>query len=335
MSARTLYLTGDRQVAIETESVPEPAPDEVLVETRVSAVSAGTELLLYRGEAPDRIDAEEEIESLMGTVTYPTQSGYAVVGDVVEVGRHVDDAWRGRTVFSFSPHRSHVTVRPNRLVRVPDDVPPEAATLLPVAETATNLALDGRPLVGERVTVFGAGMIGLFTTALLSSFPLEAVTVVEPVASRRQLAAFMGADETLQPDRASDLGERGDPPGQDLVFELSGHPEAVNQAIDAVGYDGRIVVGSWYGQKTAAVDLGGFFHRNHVTISASQVSRIAPDHRGRWTKPRRIGVAWDRLRDVETDRLVTHRMSFADAPEAFRVLDDGPEDVLQVLLTYD
>jgi len=331
---RSLYFTGPRTVAVERESAPDPAPDEVLVEARVSAVSSGTELLIYRGEVPRGLAADETIDALDGDLTYPLKYGYATVGDVVAVGAEVDDAWRGRTVFAFNPHESHFTADPSALVTVPEDLSPAAAALLPTAETATTLVMDGRPRVGERVVVFGAGMVGLVTTSVLADFPLERLTVVEPVAHRRETAATLGADETLTPAEATMVGERGDPAGADLAFELSGQPATLDDAIDAVGYDGRIVVGSWYGRKRAEADLGGFFHRNRVDISSSQVSTLAPALRGRWTKARRLGVAWERLREVATERLVTHRIDFESAPEAYRLLDDGPKNALQVLLTY-
>jgi threonine dehydrogenase-like Zn-dependent dehydrogenase len=178
-------------------------------------------------------------------------------------------------------------------------------------------------------------MVGLVTTSVLAEFPLERLTVVEPVTHRREMAATLGADETLTPAEASAVGDRGDPAGADLAFELSGRPATLDDAIDAVGYDGRIVVGSWYGRKRAESDLGGFFHRNRIDISSSQVSTLAPDLRGRWTKERRLDVAWERLREVATERLVTHRIDFENAPEAYRLLDDGPENALQVLLTYE
>lgn len=334
MSAKTLYFTGPRAVRVEDEAVPEPAADEVLVRTRVSAVSAGTELLVYRGEAPETLEVDEEIEALSGDLRYPLQYGYAAVGDVVDQGATIEESWHGRTVFAFSPHRTHFTTRPDQLYPVPNDVPCATATLLPVAETATNLVLDGRPMVGERVVVFGAGMVGLFTTRLLASFPLERLTVVDPVDRRRELARMMGADEAVPPGQSAAIGECGDPSGADLVYELSGTPETLDDAIDAVGYDGRIVAGSWYGRKRAAIDLGGFFHRSNVTLMSSQVSRIRPANRGRWTKDRRIGVAWEHLRSVHTERLVTHRIPFDDAASAYELLDDGPADALQVLLMY-
>ena len=334
-SGRSLYFAGPRTVRIESETVPEPGPDEVLVEARVSAVSSGTEPLIYRGEMPRDLPADETIDALAGDLTYPLKYGYATVGDVVATGGNVDDGWRGRTVFAFNPHESHFTAEPTDLVPVPADVSPATAALLPTAETATTLVMDGRPRVGERVVVFGAGMVGLVTTSVLAEFPLERLTVVEPVAHRREMAATLGADETLAPDRAAQVGTRGDPPGADLAYELSGQPSTLDDAIDAVGYDGRVVVGSWYGRKRAETDLGGFFHRNRIDVSSSQVSTLAPDLRGRWTKERRMGTAWERLRDVPTDRLVTHRVPFEDAAEAYRLLDGGPENALQVLLTYE
>jgi len=334
-SGRSLYFDGPRTVRIESEAIPELGPDEVLVEARVSAVSSGTELLIYRGEMPRDLAADETIDALAGDLTYPLKYGYATVGDVVATGASVADRWRGRTVFAFNPHESHFVAEPTDLVPVPEDVSPATAALVPTAETATALAMDGRPRVGERVVVFGAGMVGLVTTSILAEFPLERLTVVEPVARRRELAAALGADETLTPERASEVGERGHPAGADLAYELSGQPSTLDDAIDAVGYDGRIVVGSWYGRKRAEADLGGFFHRNRIDISSSQVSTLDPDLRGRWTKERRIDTAWERLRDVPTERLVTHRLPFEDAGEAYRLLDGGPENALQILLTYE
>jgi 2-desacetyl-2-hydroxyethyl bacteriochlorophyllide A dehydrogenase len=333
-SGRSLYFTGPRTVRVEPEAVPDPDPGEVLVASRVSAVSSGTELLIYRGEMPRDLPTDEAIDALRGDLTYPLKYGYATVGDVVATGSAVDDRWHGRTVFAFNPHESHFAADPSTLVPVPEGLSPATAALLPTAETATTLAMDGRPRVGERVVVFGAGMVGLVTTSVLAEFPLERLTVVEPVAHRREMAVTMGADGTLTPADVGRIGERGEPAGADLAYELSGQPTTLDDAIDAVGYDGRIVVGSWYGRKRAETDLGGFFHRNRIDVSSSQVSTLAPDLRGRWTKERRMDTAWDRLDETATDRLVTHRIPFEDAGEAYRLLDEEPESALQILLTY-
>ena len=332
---RSLHFTGPRTVSVERERRPEPDPEEVLVESTVSAVSSGTELLIYRGEMPRGIPTDETIDALAGDLTYPLKYGYATVGEVTTLGAGVDDRWRGQRVFAFTPHESHFTATPDELMPVPDGMGVETAALLPTAETATNLVMDGRPRIGERVVVFGAGTIGLLTTSALSAFPLERLTVVEPVARRRRIADRLGADETIHPERAASVGDRGDPPGADLAYELSGAPETLDDALDVVGYDGRIIVGSWYGRKRAETDFGGFFHRNRIDVSSSQVSTLAPDLRGRWTKERRLEVAWDRLRDIDADELVTHRVAFENATEAYRLLDDGPENAVQVVLTHE
>jgi 2-desacetyl-2-hydroxyethyl bacteriochlorophyllide A dehydrogenase len=334
-NGRSLYFTAPRTVSIEREPVTAPDPNEVLVEARVAAVSSGTELLIYQGEMPRDLAADSTIDALGDDLSYPLKYGYATVGDVVAMGANVDEAWRGRRVFAFNPHESHFTAAPADLVPVPEDVSTETAALLPTAETATTLVMDGRPRVGERAVVFGAGMVGLVTTSVLSAFPLERLTVVEPVAERREMAARLGADETLRPAAAARVGERGEPAGADLAYELSGSPAAIDDAIDAVGYDGRIVVGSWYGRKRAETDFGGFFHRNRIDVTSSQVSTLAPELRGRWTKERRMDTAWDRLRALTTDGLVTHRVGFGNAAEAYRLLDDSPESALQVLLTFE
>jgi 2-desacetyl-2-hydroxyethyl bacteriochlorophyllide A dehydrogenase len=335
MNARALYFTGPREVRVDPEPRPEPGPGEVVVEATHSAASPGTELLIYRDEAPDDLTADATIDALDGDLSYPLQYGYALVGEVTRLGADVDADWRGETVFAFHPHETHAVVEPSALVPVPADVSRERATLLPTAETATNLVMDGDPGIGERVAVFGAGPVGLFTTAVLSAFPLETLTVVEPRADRRAVAADLGADETVTPAAAPELGDRGDPAGVDLAFELSGQPEALDDAMAAVGYDGRIVVGSWYGRKRADVDLGGFFHRNRVELLSSQVSTIDPVHRGRWTHDRRLATAWEQLRDVDVDALVTHRLPFERAPEGYALLADEASAALQVLFTYE
>lgn len=333
-SGRALYFAGPEAVRIEPEAVPDPGPDEVLVETRVSAVSSGTELLIYRGEMPRDLPADESIDALGGDLTYPLKYGYATVGEVAVVGTNVDDDWQGRTVFAFNPHESRFVTDPATLVPVPDDVSPATAALLPTAETATTLVMDGRPRVGERVVVFGAGMVGLVTTSILAEFPLARLTVVEPVPHRREMAATLGADETLAPDQATRVAERGDPPGADLAYELSGQPATLDDAIDAVGYDGRVVVGSWYGDKTAPIELGGTFHRDRIELVSSQVSTIDPARRGRWDRQRRFDTAVEWLDRIDCERLISHRIPFDKAATAYDLLDAGDESVLQVVLMY-
>ena len=335
MNRRSLYFTAPYETAVRPNTFS-PDEDEVVVETRISAVSAGTELLIYRGEAPSDLPADATIDALDGDLSFPVRYGYAAVGEVVETGAAVGGGWAGRHVFAFNPHESSFSARPEDLVPVPEAVSPAAMALLPSVETATSLVLDGRPRIGERVVVFGAGPVGLCTTAALSAFPLDRLVAVDPLADRRERALALGADEAVPPDSVADAVDAdGDGrEGADLVYELSGRPEALDDAVGVTGFDSRVVVGSWYGTKRATLDLGGTFHRDRVSIESSQVSTLAPDSRGRWTKTRRMGTALDRLRALEVGSLITHRIPFDDAPDAYRLLDERPDDALQVLLTY-
>lgn len=332
---KSLFFTGPREVAISETTFRAPA-DGVVVETQLSAISAGTELLLYRDEAPGDIPADAAIEALDGDLSYPVRYGYATVGTVIETGPDLDRDWTGQTVFAFNPHESHFPASPETIVPVPADITPEEMATLPSVETATSLVLDGEPKIGERVVVFGAGIVGLCTIRLLSEFPLEQLVVVEPIPDRREQARRVGADVAVGPSEVESVGLDGeDRDGADLVFELSGNPSALDDALAVTGYDSRVIVGSWYGTKRADLDLGTDFHRDRVTIESSQVSTLAPASRGRYTKDRRMELAMAWLRRMDVEALLTHRIPFEDAPSAYELLDTRPESALQVLLTYD
>lgn len=334
-SVKRLRFRAPESVAVEAVDRPSVAADEVGVRTCASAISPGTERLIYRGEAPAELPADETFESIEGSLSFPLCYGYAAVGRVDRVGEHVDESWLGRRVFGFHPHASYFTAAPENLHVIPDEITDEDAAFLPFVETAVNFLLDGAPALGERVGVFGQGLVGLLTTALLAAHPLGDLVTVDRYESRRELSEALGADESLPPDdSAIDRLRCGDPAGRDLTYELSGNPEALDDAIDATGYDGTVLVGSWYGTTTAELDLGGRFHRQRIAIESSQVSTLSPPLRGRWSIDRRLAVAWDWLDRLPIGQLRTHQIPFDDAPEAYRLLEEDPDEAIGVLLTY-
>jgi alcohol dehydrogenase len=331
MTGRALFFTGPRTVEVDEYPTPDPDDGEVLVRTRYTAISPGTELLVYRDQVPDCMAADETIDALDGSLSYPLQYGYAAVGEVTAAGRHVDESWIGRRVFAFHPHESHFLATPDELL--PTTLPPAKATLTANTEAAVSFVMDGRPRIGDRVVVYGQGPLGLLTTAVLSAFPLERLVAVDPVEDRRSRALDLGADVALPPD--ADVSGAIDGDGADLAVELSGNPAALDDAIGVTGYAGQVLVGSWYGTKTASLDLGGEYHRSHVRIRSSQVSRVDPDHAGRWDKDRRLALVQDRLADLDVADLLTHQFPIEAAADAYRLLDERDEDVVQVLFTYD
>lgn len=335
MSARRLRFTAPRTVAVETFPTPTPGPAEVRVETTVSAISSGTERLVYRGEAPDTLAVDSALASLDGDLSFPLSYGYAAVGTVDAVGEAVDDDWLGRRVFAFEPHASTFTTRPDALLPVPAGVSDAQAALIPTVETAVNFLLDGTPRVGERVGVFGQGMIGLTTTALLAHSPLTELLTVDACGFRRSLSERLGADESHPPgqEAISRLRE-GEPAGLDLAYELSGAPAALNDAVDSVGYDGRVIVGSWYGTKPVELDLADGFHRDRIDIESSQVSTIDPARRGRWSVDRRRAVACEWVQRLDLEPLLTHRFDLSAADEAYELLESSPDEAVGVVFTY-
>jgi 2-desacetyl-2-hydroxyethyl bacteriochlorophyllide A dehydrogenase len=337
----SLYFTGPYQVCVQEESLPPPVAGQVLVQTLVSAISPGTELLIYRGQAPTDIPVDETIPALAGDFGFPLKYGYAAVGRVMALGADVAPEWQGRLVFVFHPHESHFLASPAELIPVPSTLSAEEAAFLPNMETAVNFLMDGRPLIGEQVAVFGQGVVGLLTTALLAQLPLARLITLDRYPIRREKSLAMGAHASLDPvapdalaRMQSLLQEDRSHAGADLTYELSGNPAALDQAIAATGFNGRVIIGSWYGQKRVDLNLGGRFHRGRIRLISSQVSTIAPEWEGRWTKSRRLQVAWWMLQQIRPSQLITHCLPITQAAQAYALLDQHPEEAIQVMLTY-
>lgn len=342
MNRQSLYFTAPRQLAIRSEPLPPGRPGQVLVRSLLSAISAGTELLIYRGLAPTEMPADATIPELAGTLAYPLKYGYSLVGEVIDVAEGASRAWMGQQVFAFHPHESHFWADPATLHPLPPGMSPKDAVFLPNMETAINFMQDAAPLVGEQAVVFGQGVVGLLTTALLAHTPLAQLITLDRYPLRREMSLAWGANSSLDPVDASsqqqltahlrqhDAGGRAD-----VCFELSGAPAALQQAIEITGFGGRVIIGSWYGRKPMALNLGGAFHRSRIQLISSQVSSIAPTLTGRWNKARRLQLAWEWLQRIHPADLITQTLPLAQARQAYALLDEHPEKNLQITLTYD
>jgi 2-desacetyl-2-hydroxyethyl bacteriochlorophyllide A dehydrogenase len=361
---RTLYFTAPGKVELREENLPPLGADEILVETVCSAISAGTEMLVYRGEFPQLVDVHDNLSSVL---KYPLAYGYANVGVIRESGKRVDKGLQDKLVFGFAPHTSAFICNPSSLIFVPASLPTdniplrEACSFLPNMETAVNLIHDGAPILGERVLVLGQGVVGLLAASLLREFPLETLVTSDCHPLRREASLEIGVDESFDPEslgkkpdnhtfiRSIDYAQNNSTPSIpealhtlqpaytqnfDLTFELSGSPSALNDAIGLTAFSGRIVIGSWYGEKKAPIDLGGAFHRSRIQLISSQVSTVAPALSGRWDKARRFGVAWEALRRIQPQKWITHRFPIEEAEKAYRLLNESPQETIQVLLEY-
>lgn len=330
-TARAAYFIGPR--AIELREIEREAllPDSVRVQTTVSAISAGTELLFYRGQLEGGIPIDATLP-WAGTLSYPLRYGYAAVGRIAEVGAGLDPELIGQRVFAFEPHQEELTLRHAHCVRLPDTLSDTRAAFLPNMETALSLAMDGAPGFGERVAVLGQGVVGQLLAALLVRSGAEHVALFDGRSDRlthsRALCGTARAEWTTAP-QAQHEGSF------DLVYELTGDPRALDAAQSLARFEGRIVIGSWYGNKRAPIDFGTRAHRNRNTFLFSQVSRIDSRHAARFDSARRLGVAASWLERLPLESLVTHRFAFDGIADAYRLLDAGQEPHLQVLIEYN
>jgi 2-desacetyl-2-hydroxyethyl bacteriochlorophyllide A dehydrogenase len=318
-------------VTLRDEPLDPPDAHEVMVETLVSAISPGTEMLFYRGEIEEGTAVDAVLEGYRGRLEYPLPYGYASVGRISRAGSGVDPGLSGRLVFAFMPHASAFCVSDRRIIPVPEGIEPEDAAFLAAAETAVNLVLDSAPLLGERASVFGLGVIGLLAIGLLARFPLARLSGWDPHPRRRAAASLFGA---VAADPVSSPPSAGT---EDLAIEVSGSAEGFRLALSSCCFSGRLVVGSWYGMGSRRTAIDGFdtlFHRNRVRIISSQVSTIDPALSGRWTRERRLDAAWDALRVLRPSRLITHRVAFGWAAEAYRLIADSPQETIQVMLVH-
>ena len=332
---KRLMFCAPRRVDVQEESLSAPSAGQLLVETAFSAISPGTEMLVYRGQFPD-VTIDSNFEAMGGKFAYPLAYGYACVGRVLAAGAGVESNWIGKQVFSFQPHCSHFYAPAHALLCLPEGLSLRNACFFPNMETAVNLVQDAAPLLGERVLVLGQGIIGLLTSALLAEFPLECLVTADLFPARRAAAQSLGISAALDPAAPdfNTLALAYLKTGADLALEISGAPEALNLAIALTTFSGRIVIGSWYGQKRAPLDLGGSFHRSRIRLISSQVSTIAPELSARWDKARRYEQVWQALARVRPEKWITHSFRLDQAAQAYRLLDEKPDQAIQVVFEY-
>jgi threonine dehydrogenase-like Zn-dependent dehydrogenase len=251
----------------------------------------------------------------------PVKYGYLNVG-VVEQG---PASLLGRTVFALVPHQTAYVVPAASVTVVPEDVPAERAVLAGTVETAVNALWDARPLVGDRVTVVGAGMVGCSVARLLATMPGVDVVLVDVNPARAGIADALGA-RFARPEDADD--------GRDLVLHTSASSAGLQLGLDLLVPDGTVVDLSWYGDSEVRLSLGGRFHTDRLSIRASQVGAIAPARRSSRTHAERLALALDLLRDPAFDALLTGTSTLAELPEVMEDLAAGRLDAVCHGISY-
>lgn len=301
-TASALWYCGPGKAEIRRKLLGPPATGEVRVKTLFSAISRGTESLIYGGHVPESEYGRMRAPFMSGEFPYPVKYGYAAAGRV-EAG---DNALLGRNVFALYPHQTAFNIPSGSVVVLPDAVPPHRAILAANMETALNGVWDAAPGPADRIAVVGAGVVGSLVAWLCGRLPGASVTLVDINPARAELATPLGV-QFAEPAKA--------PRDCDLVVHASGAPDGLGTALELAGDEATVLEMSWYGDRAVSALLGGAFHSRRLRLVSSQVGSIAPSHRPRWSHHRRLSAAVGLLADPALDILLAPPVAFGDLPD--------------------
>jgi threonine dehydrogenase-like Zn-dependent dehydrogenase len=319
--ALAFWLREPGQGEIRPVRLRVPGPSDVLVRALYSGVSRGTETLVFRGGVPVAEAAAMRAPFQEGDFPGPVKYGYLNVG-VVE---HGPQDLLGRRVFCLFPHQTAYVVPVDSVFAVPDGVPSIRAVLAGTVETAVNALWDAGPLLGDRIAVVGAGMVGCCVARLLTHIPGTRVTLVDTDATRADVAGALDVQFAHPADAAGD---------NDIVVHTSATSNGLQRCLDLLAPEGTVIELSWYGDTEVQLSLGGRFHHRRLGIRASQVGTVAAARRGSRSTADRLTLALDLLRDPAFDVLITGQSGFDDLPEVMAQLATGSLPALCHTISY-
>lgn len=319
--ASAFWITGPCQSNIRRETLRQPDLGQVVVRTRYSAISRGTEALIYRGQVPPSEYQRMRAPFQAGEFPGPVKYGYINVGEV-ERG---PDALLGQTVFCLYPHQTRFMVPAEAVSTLPQNVPAGRAVLAANLETALNGLWDLSPSIGDRISVVGAGAVGCLVAWLAGRVPGCRVELIDTNPGRAEIAARLGVG-FASPDRAQ--------ADADAVVHCSGSASGLTTALGLAGFEATVLEMSWYGTQSVSLPLGEAFHASRLCLRASQVGSVAAKQRARWSHGRRMRLALELLSDPVLDCLITHESPFDTLPAVFAQLADNPGDSICHRIIY-
>lgn len=309
-AARAFWLRSPGHGEIRDVALQEPAAEDVLVRTLCSGISRGTETLVFRGGVPQSQHDAMRAPFQEGDFPGPVKYGYLNVGTVEQGPPQL----LGRTVFCLYPHQTRYVVPASAVTVVPDSVPASRAVLAGTVETAVNALWDAAPMLGDRIAVVGAGMVGAGVAALLARYPAVRVQLVDADPARASVAEALGVEFALPQDAAGDC---------DLVVHASATEEGLARSLELLALEGTVLELSWYGDRRVSLPLGEAFHSRRLVVRSSQVGTVSPARGSRRTYADRLALALDLLADPAFDALVTGECAFDELPQVLPRLASG------------
>jgi threonine dehydrogenase-like Zn-dependent dehydrogenase len=369
---RELIATAPRTPVLREYDEPALGPTQIRIKTEFASPKHGTELVAYRNDPVANRPYNSSLGVTMprppeeGLKGFPRPLGNMVVGAVTEVGPDVSRFRPGDRVFGHLPIRETHTVEETEIDPLPPGLSAEAAVCLDPVVMALAMR-DAQIKLGDRVAVFGLGAIGLISVQLARLAGAAQVIALDPLTNRRELARALGADAVLDPtagDGDAGLAIRaltgempaGEVPiprvrliggyseqvsetsglGVDVAVETSGSIPALHHAIRATRFGGTICMISFYGREATGLYLGDEFHVNRLQlISARSQSLPLRDAPG-WTLERMVRLSIDWLIEgrVRVDGIVTPIVPFEESVDAYRAIDEHPEQSIKLGIRF-
>jgi len=320
-SAEALWYVGPGRAEIRRELLAERRPDEIRVRALYSAVSRGTERLVAAGRVPESEFERMRAPFMGGAFPFPVKYGYAMVGRVESGPAKL----RGRLVFALHPHQSVFVLPAEAVIPLPAGLSPARAVLAANMETALNAVWDCAPGPADTIAIVGAGVVGALVAFLCGQLPGARVTLVDVDPARAGLARALGVAFAAPSAAPADC---------DLVVNASGTAAGLVTALGLAGEEASVLELSWHGAGEVAVPLGGAFHSRRLKLISSQVGRVAPSHRPRWSHQRRLAAALDLLSDARLDALIAPAIAFDDLPALLPKILSIESGALCQLVTY-
>ncbi|MDE0806704.1 MAG: zinc-binding alcohol dehydrogenase [Longimicrobiales bacterium] len=313
--SQQFWVTEPGRGEIVTKLIPSRAKNELVIKTLYTAISRGTETLVFNGQVPPSQYDTMRSPFQEGEFPGPVKYGYSNVGICIDAPHNMASKLLGQTIFSLYPHQDYFIIPANEVITLPQLVPPKRAILAAGMETAVNAIWDSQPNIGDTIAVIGGGVIGLLVAYLCNRIPGTAVFLIDTDPQREQIAQSLNLRFGTEPPL--DLKP-------DLIFHASGQPSGLRVALSTAIPESTVIELSWYGDQAVTVPLGESFHSHRLTLKSSQVSNIVASRRLQWNHRKRLKLALELLQDDDLDVLISGESCFKELPQLFSDLMDTP-----------
>lgn len=341
MRALQAVVVEPYRVEVREVDLPAPAPNQILVQTAASAVSAGTELAVYTGTHQWLKDPN------LPDWKFPFRPGYSAAGRVVAVGSEVRGWQPGDAVSYPGNHASHELLtlghERGRLWRLPDGLDPEKAAFACIARYGLGASIRAGLTLGRSAAVLGLGIIGQFALRCLLAAGAHPVVGIDGVRMRREAARAAGADHVIDPsagDAREQLANLLQARGAEIVADATGIPDAIPVAMSLACDGGQVVVVGSPRGRAQNVNFYDDLHRRYLEVTGAHGNMLfEPAHT-------RLAGAWDinkaqnwllaelRSGRLSLEGLVSHRITADELGAAYDGLLGKKEEYLGVVVRW-